>query len=879
MIHMNLRAKILSGYVIVTILFVFVIIISFYQFMSLGNRLRFLKDEVASGVIIANGIRSEILSMRTAVEKFIYLNRDQDKKKAEEHIDNVLSLLKEAKKCIIKKDQLVKLKSIEDTSYEFIDKFKKVAIRIIARNNTKKELIATGKTIETKLDNLIKNYQEGYELSALNTCLNSLKKFIAAELEVNRFLLEIDSSYSKKALVVLDEIITELERFDIKSFENLMYAVEDYMDTFEGLASVILKMDNEINKTILPLAPKIVSLSSEVAEQGWKTMEQFSLDVEKNVRNTGRLMLSVGILAVLLGFTMGLVLARLIIKPIIKVVDFAAKVSEGDISKPLEIEQKDEIGQMAEALNNILIDMLSTQKKLMNNLDKLPTPVMEIDKDYNIVNINKEGARVMNIKPEDMVGKKCYDFYSSAHCQKSECALKKAMELDSLITSETVVSPDTLNMPIRYTGFPIKNSKKEIIGAVKYVLDISGERKINAEIKKLIKDVQAGNLETRGDSSGFIGSYAELINNANGILEALLKPLKESQDVLSKMAEGDLSNRMEGNYQGDHAMMKNSINNVLDSFNSILHQVGQAAEDVAASSAELASFSQSLSEGSQEQAASVEQISASIHEADQQINMNADNASSANILADETTQAALSGKEEMSKMISSMEEISKSSKNISKVINVINDIASQTNILALNATVEAVRAGQYGKSFAVIAQEVRNLAGRSAQAVKETSEMIDTSNKRVNEGVNIAERTNVALEKIVENIVKVRDLVEEINIASKEQAVAMGQLNDGMGQISSATQNMSTRSEETAGSAVQLRSLANELKKQISKFKLSEKIADYKMTDWRMEDEKSQIKETEQKTEEKIEENIDEKWSNLDDIIPLDADERGFNGF
>jgi len=871
MIQLTLRAKILSGYLIITFLILIVVIISFIQFVSLGDRLKYLKDEVARGVIVANDIRSEVLAMRTSVEKFLYLNKNKDLKRAQTHIEKVNKLLDEAKQKIKKADQVAQLRQIEDTCHEFIDKFNKVAIRITAGNNTKKELFKSGKKIESKLNDVVIKNQESFQLDVLDISLKALKRFIKAELDVNSFLLDKQPDQLNRAVSILNGVLDDMESQQILDNKALIYNIEDYLDNFEGLAAVILKMEDEINKTILPLAPRIVKLSKEIAISGWNEMEHFSHDVESRVRKTGKLMLSIGILAILLGFTMGIFLARMIIKPIIKVVDFAGKVSKGDISKPLDIKQKDEIGQMAEALNNILIDMMGTQQKLMNNLDRLPTPVIEVDKDYTIVSVNQEGAKIVDKTPSELVGRKCYEIYASDHCLTEECALHKAIQEDCIFTSETVINPESLNLPIRYTGFPVKDNSGDIIGAVKYVLDISGEKEINAEIKKLIEAVNAGQLTVRADNQRFIGSYAQLVENANGIVEAFLKPLNESHNILKQMADGDLSIRMDGDYQGDHAMMKNSINNMLGSFNSILKQVESATDDVAGSSSELASFSQSLSEGSQEQAASVEQISASIHETDQQINMNADNAAKANELADDSVQAAISGKEEMTKMISSMEEIHKSSQNISKVINVINEIASQTNILALNATVEAVRAGQFGKSFAVIAQEVRNLAGRSAQAVNETAELIATSNKKVNEGVSIAERTAESLETIVENIVKVRDLVEDINVASKEQAVAMSQLNDGMGQISSATENMSTRSQETAGSAVQLKNLASELKEQISKFKLcadSECVTKMDKDSWDIDE-----------TDDKIENEQQQISWKPKEVIPLDEDERGYDDF
>ena len=310
-----------------------------------------------------------------------------------------------------------------------------------------------------------------------------------------------------------------------------------------------------------------------------------------------------------------------------------------------------------------------------------------------------------------------------------------------------------------------------------------------------------------------------------GLARRIGRRLRKLGAATELVAAGDLT-------QSVHSSAKDELGVVADSFEHMrlcmhetMSEMTSAADQVAAGAKNVSDASVALSQGAAEQAASVEELSSSIAEISSQTRSNAENANKANELTMQMKKHAQLGNEDMKEMLAAMEDINTSSASISKIIKVIDEIAFQTNILALNAAVEAARAGQHGKGFAVVAEEVRNLAARSAKAARETTDMIEGSIGKVNDGRAIARKTAEALQVIVGHVTEAAELVSAITKASNEQTLALEQINQGVLQVSQVVQADSATSEESAAASEELSAQAERLREMAGRFKVGQRMA------------------------------------------------------
>jgi methyl-accepting chemotaxis protein len=299
-------------------------------------------------------------------------------------------------------------------------------------------------------------------------------------------------------------------------------------------------------------------------------------------------------------------------------------------------------------------------------------------------------------------------------------------------------------------------------------------------------------------------------------------PLGQAVSVLERVADGDLTVTLDVFTKDEVGQMAQALNRAVEKLNSTLQEVAESAANASTSSQELAAAAESIASGAQEQAASLEETSASLEEITAAVRQSADNANQASQLASSSKDSALQGQEVVSHAITAMAEINSASAKISDIISTIDEIAFQTNLLAVNAAVEAARAGDEGRGFAVVASEVRSLAQRSAVAAKEIKVLIQDSLRKVDAGSGLVNRSGETLQGIVGSVKRVTDIVGEIAAASGEQSTGIEQVNTAMTQMDQVTQSNSAQTEELSATAQALSEQAAHLMELVSTFTLTQ---------------------------------------------------------
>lgn len=368
---------------------------------------------------------------------------------------------------------------------------------------------------------------------------------------------------------------------------------------------------------------------------------------------------------------------------------------------------------------------------------------------------------------------------------------------------------------------PVFGDNGEKIGTVAEWIERTIEINVANEINEMVSAAANGDFTKRLDVHNKEGFFLDISKGLNQIVDTSHRGLADICRVLGAIADGDLTQQVQNDYQGAFAELKEYCNKTTHELATMLGEIRTVAEAINTAASEISQGNTDLSSRTEEQASSLEETASSMEELTGTVRQNADNARQANTLAAKASEVAMNGGHLIEQVVTTMASINESAQKIADIIGVIDGIAFQTNILALNAAVEAARAGEQGRGFAVVASEVRTLAQRSANAAKDIKALISDSVGKISNGNDLVGKSGDTMKDIVVAIKRVNDIMAEIAAASAEQANGLDEVGRAVTQMDEMTQQNAALVEQSAAAAESMLSQAEQLSSRVSMFKIN----------------------------------------------------------
>jgi len=537
----------------------------------------------------------------------------------------------------------------------------------------------------------------------------------------------------------------------------------------------------------------------------------------------------VSLVVFLLGIVLSLVISRQIVTPVKQMDEVARAIARGNLNVAVDFRRNDEIGSLADSFRNMQKQLKKKEEVITaiaeGNLDLRMEAESQEDSLAFAINDIQDSLNKLKTELSQVISNQLEGRLSS-RCNPSGFSGAYADILSGINSAlDTVISPlfECIQHLGEYARGNFDSTMKALPGEQKQLSDSINQIRENliavvGELQTLADAASEGKLNVRARQNRFKGKYYEILNGMNCLFESILKPIKDIKKQVVGLSEGNLTVAMSETYKGEFqdlsAVFNNSIKKLRETVGTILALSGKLSDVVV----DVARSGRDITDGASQQASAIEEISATLTDFSQQMNTTTQQLSEVTSISETAVGEVNTGNTKMSELLEAMDAIKVSSQKISKIITSIDEIAFQTNLLSLNAAVEAARAGVHGKGFAVVAEEVRSLAQRSARAAQETTQIIEDSLCKIKKGVEMSVSLDSSLKSVSAEIDKSTHLVKDVSDLSREQSVNITQISESLQQIDSITQKNTVVANQTSQTLNDLENLSAQLQNLLKQF-------------------------------------------------------------